>query len=86
MIHSILTVFFKINCPLSGFLQQVFPGLDSLLCHGMNRQVLDHFPGKHKGLIVIMEGGKVETLVLDHINEIPDLFSNRILGFYGNSI
>jgi hypothetical protein len=79
MIHSILTVFFKINCPLADFLQQVFPGLDSLLCCGMNRQVLYHFPGKHKGLIVIMERGKIETLVQDHVNEVPDLFSNRIL-------
>jgi hypothetical protein len=51
----------------------------------MDRQVFDHFPGKHKGLIVIVKGGKIETLVQDHINEIPDLFSNRILGFNGDS-
>jgi hypothetical protein len=32
-----------------------------------------------------MKGGKIETLVQNHINEIPYLFSNRILGFNGDS-
>ena len=32
-----------------------------------------------------MKGGKIETLVQDHINEIPDLFSNWIFGLNGDS-
>ena len=51
----------------------------------MDGQVFDHFPGKHKGLIIIVKGGKMEILVQDHISEIIDFFSHRILGFNGDS-